>query len=68
MISLKSIKQKDIGISNNKEYTCLKLKNEIVVLSNELGFLVASLDLNDGRYPGIVLFLNNSLYTPLTLI
>ncbi len=45
---MKQIKTEDIKISNDKEYTCLKLKNEIIVLSNQLGSPIASLDLNNG--------------------
>lgn len=40
------IKTKDIKISNNKEYTCIKLSNEkIIVYSNQLGYPIASFDL-----------------------
>ncbi len=43
-------KTKDIRISYNKGYTCLKINNQIIVHSNELDFPIASLDLNIGTY------------------
>ena len=49
-ISLKQIKIKDIRISNNEEYTCLKIDNEIIVHSNKLGIPITSFDSNDGIY------------------
>ncbi len=44
----KQIKTKDIKKTNNKEYTCLKINDKIIVYSNELGFPITSMDLNNG--------------------
>ncbi len=46
----KQVKIKDIKISYNERYTCLKINNNIFVYSNEPEILIASLDSNDGIY------------------
>ncbi len=47
---------RNIKISNNDDYTCLKVNNEIIIYSNPPGLPIASsLDLNDG----IIFFISN---------
>ncbi len=49
-LNLNQIETKDIRISDNVEYTCLKLDNEIIILSNQLGLPIASLNLINGKF------------------
>ncbi|CAI2168546.1 8543_t:CDS:2 [Funneliformis geosporum] len=46
--NIHGVKMKDIRISSNDKFTCIKINDEIIVYSNELDILIASLDSNDG--------------------
>ncbi|CAG8668833.1 1383_t:CDS:2, partial [Funneliformis caledonium] len=44
---MQEIKNEDIGIANNEEYTCLKIENKIIVYSSKLGVPITTLNLNN---------------------